>query len=96
MSIATNYIPDRAVINHSTMLVDDLRIEKYLKAIQSCIQKDDIVVDIGSGTGILSFLANKHSNAKVISIEYFKYSLDIAIQSTLKNPNIIHINSPYL
>ena len=50
-----NYVcPD--LINHSTLVNDKLRNRFYKDAIDKSV-KDKVVIDVGSGTGILSFYA---------------------------------------
>ena len=48
------FCPD--LINHSTLVNDKLRNEFYKNAIDKSV-KDKVVIDVGSGTGILSFYA---------------------------------------
>jgi len=54
---------------HLAMLEDDVRMKKYSSAISNSIKPGDVVVDIGSGTGILSFLAANCGAAEVHGIE---------------------------
>lgn len=42
---------------HLAMLQDDVRMAAYEAAISEAVKPGDVVVDVGSGTGILSFLA---------------------------------------
>jgi SAM-dependent methyltransferase len=53
---------------HFLMLADKERLEYYRDIIAPAV-KDKIVLDIGSGTGILSFLALKFGAKRVYSIE---------------------------
>lgn len=56
---------------HSRMLEDVSRIEFFRESIQQhCVCKD--VVDIGSGTGILSALALNLGAKSIIGIEYYE------------------------
>jgi len=50
-------------------LYDAKRTESFAKAIKSTIKKGDIVVDAGSGSGILGLLALKYGAGKVYAIE---------------------------
>jgi type I protein arginine methyltransferase len=51
------------------MLNDKLRMDAYHKAINKQVKPGDIVVDLGSGTGLLSIWAIKAGAAKVYAIE---------------------------
>jgi len=51
------------------MLSDKIRMDAYREAIYKNVKPGDIVVDLGSGTGILSIWAVKAGAAKVYAIE---------------------------
>lgn len=55
--------------NHHLMLMDKIRVNAFQKAIFSKVKKGDIVVDIGTGTGILAFFALKAGAKKVYAVE---------------------------
>lgn len=52
------------------MLQDSQRISLYQAAIQETLKSDSIAVEIGAGTGILTYLAAKQTKNIVYSIEY--------------------------
>jgi SAM-dependent methyltransferase len=54
---------------HQVMISDKIRMDKFSKAIFEVVKKGDIVVDVGTGTGILAFLAIKAGAKKVYAIE---------------------------
>lgn len=53
----------------SEMIRDRVRMEAYQSALQQAIKPGAIVVDIGAGTGIFSFLACRFGAEKVYAIE---------------------------
>ena len=66
---------DYSLSDLSDMLEDDKRINAYKKALEAIIKPDDIVVDLGAGTGILSFIACKLGAKKVYSIEILESAI---------------------
>ena len=54
---------------HAEMIYDEERVTQYQKAIEETVKKGDIVVDVGAGTGLLSFLCVKAGAARVHAIE---------------------------
>lgn len=54
---------------HDSMLADTQRTESFLKAIMATVKADDVVVDIGSGTGVLSMFAAMAGARTVYAIE---------------------------
>lgn len=54
---------------HADMVFDERRVRAYRNAINEAVRKGDIVVDIGTGTGLLSYLCLQAGAARVHAIE---------------------------
>lgn len=57
---------------HEEMLKDSVRTKSYMNSILNNpkLFKDKVVLDIGSGTGVLSIFAAKAGAKKVFAVEY--------------------------
>jgi predicted RNA methylase len=54
---------------HSDMIYDEHRVHAYRRAIERTVKPGDVVVDVGTGTGILSFLCLQAGAARVHAID---------------------------
>ena len=54
---------------HLSMLLDTARMDSYRRAIEASVQLGDVVVDIGCGTGVLTFMACEAGAERVYAIE---------------------------
>jgi len=59
----------QAYEHYYDMLSDQIRMQAYREAIFSTVKHDDVVVDLGAGTGLLSIWAIKAGASKVYAIE---------------------------
>ncbi|HEY5876778.1 MAG TPA: 50S ribosomal protein L11 methyltransferase [Ilumatobacteraceae bacterium] len=55
---------------HDRMLADSVRIEAYYDALSAHIRPGDVVVDLGTGSGVLGFFAARLGAARVHAIEH--------------------------
>ena len=54
---------------HFPMMNDTVRNDAYENALKSALQKGGVVLDIGSGSGLLAMMAARHGASKVITCE---------------------------
>ncbi|MEJ2492550.1 MAG: methyltransferase domain-containing protein [Desulfuromonadales bacterium] len=81
---------------HEKMLADTMRIETYKRAIDKHITADDVVLDLGTGTGILSFFAAKKRAKKVYAIDHSNFieiAKKVAQANHLENIQFVQTNS---
>ncbi|MEO8665803.1 MAG: methyltransferase domain-containing protein [Ignavibacteria bacterium] len=81
---------------HEKMLADVSRMEAYHNAITKHVSKGDIVIDLGTGTGILSFFAAKKSPAKIYAIDHGKIidsAKKIAAHNKITGIEFVNANS---
>jgi protein arginine N-methyltransferase 1 len=57
------------LVNHRAMLADGVRMDGFRRALESVVKNGDVVIDVGSGSGILSFFAARAGAAKVFGLE---------------------------
>jgi len=80
---------------HESMLSDTLRVDRYREGISRIVKDGDVVVDLGTGSGILAFFAAKKA-AKVHAIEHsgvIKLARKIADENDIRNVEFHHCNS---
>ncbi len=62
---------------HRSLLADEVRMSAFAAAIASSVQPGDVVLDVGSGTGILAMLAVRAGARRVFAIER-EHTIDAA------------------
>lgn len=74
----------------SQCLIDEPRTLAFEQAIASTVSKDDVVIDIGTGSGIMALFAARSGAKEVYALEYDKYLAKIA-DTNFKNNNFQNI-----
>src|SRR5579875_885604 len=54
---------------HAAMLLDTVRVHWFAQAIAAAVRPGDVVLDLGSGTGLLAMLAARAGAKRVYAIE---------------------------
>jgi protein arginine N-methyltransferase 1 len=67
---SSNELGFEKLISHDVMLADKARVSAYEKAIAANVREGDVVVDLGTGTGILAFIAQRQSPGVVYGIDH--------------------------
>src|SRR3712207_631165 len=58
------------LLQHDRMLADSVRVDAYHDALATHIRPGDVVVDLGTGSGVLAMFAAKLGAARVHAIEH--------------------------
>ena len=58
-----------SIIQHRSMLADQVRMSAYQRALHQVVKPGDVVVDIGTGSGILAYFALQAQASRVYAIE---------------------------
>ncbi len=67
--LGTQELDFAGATQHTLMLNDVQRTETYLRAVRAAVRPDDVVLDIGTGTGILAIAAAQAGASKVYAVE---------------------------
>lgn len=81
---------------HEPLLADQIRMQCYRGAIEKYVKKDDTIIDIGTGSGILSFFAMVKNPKKIYAIDHSPFiekTQFIAKANAFNNINFVRENS---
>jgi len=81
---------------HEEMLSDSVRVDAYHRAIQRGVGPGDVVLDLGTGTGLLAFLASRAGAKKVYAVEhsdFIEVAREIARLNGFSNIEFVQANS---
>ena len=62
---------------HEEMLSDSVRVDAYHRGIHRNVKPGDVVLDLGTGTGLLAFMASRAGAKKVYAVEHSDF-IDVA------------------
>ena len=81
---------------HEEMLSDSVRVDAYHRAIARHVEPGDVVLDLGTGSGLLAFMASHAGARKVYAIEHSDFidvAREIARHNGFTNIEFIQTNS---
>jgi protein arginine N-methyltransferase 1 len=92
----TNETNFSGLSEHEEMLNDEVRITTYHAGIHANVSEGDVVLDLGTGSGVLAFMASRAGAAKVYAIdhsEFIEVAREVAYNNDITNVEFIHTNS---
>ncbi len=78
---------------HAELIYDEHRVRAYQQAIERTVRKGDVVVDIGTGTGILAFLSVRAGAQRVHAIDrspVIEWARRLAEANRMSEPIVFH------
>ena len=81
---------------HEEMLSDSIRVDAYHRGIHRNVQPGDVVLDVGTGTGLLAFMASRAGAKKVYAVEhsdFIEVAREIAQHNGFTNIEFVRANS---
>jgi len=82
--------------HHEEMLADTVRVEAYRQGIANTVNEDDVVVDLGTGTGLLAFMASSAGASKVYAVDHadvIRLAEDVGTRNGFDNIDYVQTNS---
>ncbi|MGK0425690.1 MAG: protein arginine N-methyltransferase 1 [Ilumatobacter sp.] len=82
--------------HHEEMLADTVRVEAYQQGIKNAVNEGDVVVDLGTGTGLLAFMASTAGATKVYALDHADVILlakDVGAENGFTNIDYVQANS---
>lgn len=82
--------------HHEEMLADTVRVEAYRHGITNAVNDGDVVIDLGTGTGLLAFMASKAGASQVYAVEHadvIRLARDVGAQNGFDNIEYVQVNS---
>ena len=84
------------ISHHEEMLSDRVRVDAYHRGIQRNVAPGDVVLDLGTGTGLLAFLASRAGASKVYAVEhsdFIEVACEIGRLNGFTNIEFVQANS---
>ncbi|MGB3734791.1 MAG: class I SAM-dependent methyltransferase [Ilumatobacter sp.] len=81
---------------HEEMLSDSVRVDAYHRGIHRNVHPGDVVLDLGTGTGLLAFMASRAGAEKVYAVEHSDFidvAREIAAHNGFTNIEFVRANS---
>lgn len=81
---------------HEEMLSDTVRVDAYHRAIHRHVRPGDVVLDLGTGTGLLAFMASRAGARHVYAVEHadvIDIAREIARLNGITNVEFVRANS---
>jgi protein arginine N-methyltransferase 1 len=89
----TNFTP---LSTHEEMLSDSVRVEAYHRGIRRNVGPGDVVLDLGTGAGLLAFMASRAGAKRVYAVEhsdFIEVAREIARHNGFTNIEFVQANS---
>ncbi|NLA34777.1 MAG: methyltransferase domain-containing protein [Actinobacteria bacterium] len=93
---STNEANFASVSHHEEMLSDQPRVRAYHRGIHAAVSPGDVVLDLGTGTGLLAFMASRAGASKVYAVEhsdFIEVAREIARVNGFTNIEFVQANS---
>ncbi len=81
---------------HEEMLSDSTRVDAYHRGIHRNVKPGDVVLDLGTGTGLLAFMASRAGAKKVYAVEhsdFIEVARELAAHNGFTNIEFVQANS---